>query len=67
MLPNPQSLIQKIPNKLTCNAFPKPNDLKPRAIYPIEMYTSILEGIFIGALEKALSLSVFPITMDLSQ
>lgn len=66
MLKRPEDLIAKLPDKLLCTAFPKPNDLKPRAIYPIEMYTSILEGIFIGALEKALSLSIFPITMDLS-
>lgn len=56
-LGTPKQLIDMLPKRIDCTPFAKQNDLKPRAIYPIEPWTCIIEGIVVGAMEQALDIA----------
>lgn len=60
---SPRQLINLVPiDRKVCHAVAKPNDLKPRALYPVEHWTTILDCIVIGELEEMLYDEKCPIT-----
>lgn len=65
-LTEPRELYERLPATIVVRPFAKPNDLKPRAIYPVDHWTSILESLAYGPIEEALRDRQMPITTEIA-
>lgn len=62
----PRELFSRVPTTVIVVPFAKPNDLKPRAIYPVDHWTSVLESLAYSPIEEALRDPQMPITTELA-